>query len=63
MLELGKDSLSIHRAFKAKIEKIDISFLYTVGSNMLELSRLVNTSIKKCHEDDLENISFKILKL
>lgn len=63
MLELGEKSLEIHKKFKEKIENIDIDGLYTTGKNMFALNKVICNVKYKVHEENLEIITNKILKL
>jgi len=62
MLELGKESKEIHKALGIKIKKFQFNILYTVGKNMLEMSKVLKNIKYKYHEDDLEHIAENILK-
>ena len=62
MLELGVESKKIHKGLVKKIEEFEFNFLYTVGKNMLEMSKkLVNIKYKN-HNNNSEPIAENILK-
>ncbi len=62
MLELGKESKEIHKALGIKIKKFQFNILYTVGKNMLEMSKVLKNIKYKYHEDNLDHIAENILK-
>ena len=62
MLELGKESKEIHKGLGKKIEKFQFNILYTVGKNMLEMSKVLKNIKYKYHEDNLDHIAENILK-
>ena len=61
MLELGEDSKKIHKGLGEKIEKFDFNILYTVGKNMLEMSKVLKNIKYKYHDDNLDSIAENIL--
>ncbi len=62
MLELGKESLKIHRSFKGQIENSSIDILLTIGKNMRVLNKLITKIKNKTHEENLDKIFSKILR-
>ena len=62
MLELGEESADIHKGLGEKIEKFQFNVLYTVGKNMLEMSKVLKNIKYKYHEDNLDHIAENILK-
>ena len=62
MLELGKESKVIHEELGEKIEKFKFNTLYTVGNNMLAMSKSLKKIKCKYHDDNLELIAEDILE-
>ena len=62
MLELGVESQEIHKGLVKKIEEYQFHFLYTVGKNMLEMSKKLENIKCKNHNDNSEHIAENILK-
>ena len=62
MLELGEESKEIHKGLGKKIEKLQFNVLYTVGKNMLEMSKVLKNVKTKYHDDNLNSIAENILK-
>ena len=62
MMELGTNSIQIHKDFGVKIATFDFNILLTIGKNMYELNKLVKNIDDKFHNDNLNSISTKILK-
>jgi len=62
MLELGKESKEIHKGLGIKIKKFQFNILYTVGKNMLEMSKALKNIKYKYHEENLDHIAENILK-
>ena len=62
MLELGKESKEIHKELGIKIKNFQFNILYTVGKNMLEMSKVLKNIKYKYHEDNLDQIAENILK-
>ena len=62
MLELGDESKEIHKNLGIKIKKFQFNILYTVGKNMLEMSKVLKNIKYKYHDDNLDRISENILK-
>ena len=62
MLELGEESKKIHKGLGKKIEKLQFNVLYTVGKNMLEMSKVLKNVKTKYHDDNLNSIAENILK-
>ena len=63
MLELGKDSLKIHKEFKTTIEEINLGIIFTVGKYMKSLNKSLNKNLKKYHEDDLNEVFLSLKAL
>ena len=62
MLELGDQSKEIHLDLGTKLKEFQFNVLYTVGKNMLEMSKVLKNIKYKYHDDNLDRISEKILK-
>ena len=62
MLELGEESLEIHKGFGSKIEKFGFNILYTVGKNMFEMTKVLKNIKCKYHGDNLDFITEDIFK-
>ncbi|MAH89218.1 MAG: hypothetical protein CMJ06_04150 [Pelagibacterales bacterium] len=62
MMELGENSTQIHKDFGVKIKNFGFNILFTVGKNMHELYKVTKNIENRYHDDNLNNISKKILK-
>ena len=62
MMELGENSYKLHRDLGAKVESFDFNILFTIGKYMHELNKIVKNTEDKYHDDNLNNLSEKILK-
>ena len=62
MLELGKNSLKIHLAFKDNIISTGAKVLITKGNYMRELNKFLPANIEKYHMEKTDSLVKKILE-
>ena len=61
-MELGENSNKLHRDLGARVESFDFNILFTIGKYMHELNKIVKNIEDKYHDENLNNLSEKILK-